>query len=83
MQVVLGGDEAIVLYDLLSRWIDGEGATPDDSCFEDASECAVLHELLARLEKDLAAPFEPDYLEIVAQARARLAARWDGKNLRD
>ena len=82
-QIHLSSDEAIVLFELLSRWTDDKGAaTPGRGCFESRAECAVLHGILAHLEKQLVAPFREDYPETVDGARARLAQGWDGATLR-
>lgn len=83
-EIRLAPDEAIVLFDLLSRWIDGKDAAtaPPSDCFQSPAECVVLHSLLAGLEKQLVAPFRADYADAVEQARARLALDWDGTTLR-
>jgi hypothetical protein len=82
-QIGLSSDEAIVLFDLLSRWIDESNApTPGSDCFAGPAECVVLHGLLASLEKQLVAPFSADYAEAVERAHARLGRGWFGKTLR-
>ncbi|WP_294124090.1 hypothetical protein [Sphingomonas sp.] len=82
-EIRLTPDEAIVLFDLLSRWSgSGDDDTPKDTCFENTAECAVLHGLLGELEKQLVAPFKPNYGEMVDAARGRLAGNWDGATLR-
>ena len=71
----LSEDEAIVLFDLLSRWSEaGHKLLPD--AFESPAERAVLDQLLAHLEKQLVVPFKPEYREIVEGARRRLVERW-------
>ncbi|WP_066593824.1 hypothetical protein [Sphingomonas pruni] len=77
-------DEAIVLFDLLTRWSaeTGAGDTPASSCFESTAEGAVLNGLLCDLEKQLVAPFTADYARIVEAARGRLASQWDYPTLR-
>ena len=83
VQVSLAPEEALVLFDLLSRWTDDkDAATPSSDCFESPAECAVLHNVLATLEKRLAAPFRADYAELVESARARMAQGWEGTTLR-
>jgi hypothetical protein len=57
-------------------------AAPSGDCFESPAECAVLHNILATLEKQLAAPFRADYPDLVERARARLAQHWHGTTLR-
>ncbi|MCY1324521.1 hypothetical protein D9M69_99700 [compost metagenome] len=56
--------------------------TPGAECFESTAECAVLHGLLADLEKQLVAPFRADYADVVKEARLRLEASWDYADLR-
>ena len=67
MQIDLTSDEALVLFDLLSRWDDSER-------FEvgDPAERRVLWNLLAELERRLAEPFAPDYASLLDAARARV-----------
>ncbi|MDZ5452301.1 hypothetical protein [Labrys sp. ZIDIC5] len=78
VKISLDANEAIVLFELLSRWCDPKtDATPAGACFRSTAECAVLLGLLGSLEGQLAAPFKPDYEEIVAQARRRLEPLWD------
>lgn len=75
--VHLSSDEAVVLFELLSRWSSAdEGPAPAKDCFESTAECAVLHSVLADLERQLGAPFKTDYEEIVKEARQRLAPGW-------
>ena len=78
VEIGLDANEAIVLFELLSRWCDPKtDATPAGSCFESTAECAVLHRLLGSLEEKLAAPFKHNYAESLAQARSRLQHDWD------
>jgi hypothetical protein len=82
-QVPLSQDEAIVLFELLSRWFeDDDAARPGVDSFESPAECAVLAGVLASLEKQLVAPFRDDYAKTVEAARERLAEGWDGTALR-
>jgi hypothetical protein len=74
---------SIVLFELLTRWCEeGNAPTPDASCFESTAEQAVLRELLADLEKQLVAPFRPDYGSLLDKARNRLKGAWDYTTLR-
>ena len=68
-------DEALVLFELLSRWSDGKGRgkTPSPECFVSTAEPVVLNKLLAYLERQLVAPFKKDYDRILKQPRDRLA----------
>lgn len=80
--VRLNSDEAIVLFELLSRWSNAKGgATPSSECFESTAECAVLNSILAELERQLVAPFESNYEDTVRDARTRLAPEWDYSTL--
>ena len=73
----LSGDEAAVLFELLSRWSSARSLGPPAECFESSAECAVLHSVLGELERQLVEPFEGNYDRIVGEARERLASRWD------
>ncbi|MEZ0242445.1 MAG: hypothetical protein ACAH11_03660 [Sphingomonas sp.] len=68
--IALDADHALVLFDLLARWID-EGETPPAS-FESPAEYGVLDALFGQLESQLAAPFRHDYAALLDAARARL-----------
>lgn len=81
--VRFSSDEAIVLFELLSRWTnDRAREAPSDTCFVSSSECAVLHGLLSNLERELVVLFDTDYANTVAGARERLSPYWDGRSLR-
>jgi hypothetical protein len=73
----LDSNEAIVLFELLSRWADKDQHSPDEKCFQAGAEGGVLLGVLASLEKQLAAPFLPNYDEILQEARTALAHLWD------
>ena len=78
VEIRFDASEAAVLFELLSRWCDPKTTrTPDNLCFESTAECAVLNGLLVDLEKQLVAPFKPEYKQILADARRSLAERWD------
>ncbi len=80
----LDADEALVLFELLSRWSDdaGRGDTPSAACFESPAECAVLNTLCCLLERRLAAPFSADYSAMLAAARERFQPGWRYSTLR-
>lgn len=63
----LTADEALVLFEWLSRFNQNE-----DVVFEDAAEQRVLFDLESKLESSLLAPLEPNYNELLAQARSRV-----------
>ena len=74
----LDRNEAVVLFELLSRWAAPKNsATPTAECFESTAEGAVLLGLLAELEKQLVAPFKSDYRQILEKARSALERRWE------
>ena len=61
------GDEALVLFELLSRF-------DDDSVLavQDQAEERALWNLHGLLQKQLVEPFDPDYKALLAAARDRL-----------
>ena len=70
----LDHDAAIVIFELLSRHSEGEGASLGLS---PADQCA-LDQLLGGLERKLVEPFAPNYRETVERARASLLQRFGG-----
>ena len=83
LQIRLSLDEALVLFDLLSRWCEeGRAPTPEASCFESTAELAVLRGVLAYLETQLAAPFKADYADLVKESRNCLKGSWEYPTLR-
>ena len=60
----LSREEALVLFDWLSRFNKAEHHT-----FEDQAEQRVLWDMEAMLESTLVEPFESNYGELIAQAR--------------
>lgn len=84
ISIELNEDEALVLFALLSRWIDDpEAPTPGPAHFKSPGECAALQGLLCELERKLSAPLQKDFARRLAAARERLATHWDGETLRD
>ena len=80
ISVSLNSDEAIVLFELLSRWINDNRAPTADKSFEHSSELATLQNVLTSLESQLAAPFRQDYKLILHQSRERVSSsRPDGE----
>jgi len=67
IRLALSHDEALVLFELLSRFSDSDQLT-----VEGKAEALALLRLLAQLEKLLVTPFSPDYNEWLEQARERL-----------
>ena len=68
--VVLDADAAIVLFEVLHRWED-----EDLDLQLLPGEQTALWALSAALERLLVEPFDPNYADIVQQARERLFAR--------
>jgi hypothetical protein len=69
--VALDADEALVLFEFLSRWShDGKPLE-----IADASEVATLDGILCQLEKQLVDPFRADYAERLEKARAVVRRR--------
>jgi hypothetical protein len=64
----LSKDEALVLFELLSRFSAEERLEVKDRVEEQA-----LWNLECLLEKELAEPFSPDYAKIIEEAKSRLA----------
>ena len=60
-------DEAIVLFELASRFTD-----TDELSIQDRAEESVLWSICARLEKVLAEPFDPNWNEILQHARDKV-----------
>jgi hypothetical protein len=61
----LSRDEAIVLFELLSRYTDTGALT-----IEDQAEQRVLWDLCSMLESQLHEPISPDYDDMLERARA-------------
>ena len=67
VKIELTSDAALVLYDWLTRFNQRV-----DTDFADQAEERVLFDLEAMLEKALVAPLQPDYADLLAQARAHV-----------
>ncbi|WP_428306030.1 hypothetical protein [Lacipirellula sp.] len=63
----LTSDEALVLFEFLSRFSEN-----DTLAIEDQAEERVLWKLLGLLEERLAEPFDPEWAAIISAARNRL-----------
>jgi uncharacterized membrane protein YfbV (UPF0208 family) len=64
--LVLTPAEALVLFELLSRWAETDAACVP---LDHQAEYRVLWDILARLESTLAEPFMPDYQDWLDRAR--------------
>ncbi len=69
IQISLSNNEAIVLFEFLSRFSDKESLR-----IEDQSEERILWDIQCELEKKLVEPFSENYLQLLEEAR---------KNVRD
>jgi hypothetical protein len=66
VSVQFSAEEALVLFEWLSRSEDGEALAPT---FIDEAEQKVLWLLQAQLERSLVALFAPNYEKLLANAR--------------
>lgn len=66
--IKLSKDEALVLFDFLSRINDKELK----EIFEDQAEQKALWILEGHLEKQLVEPFKPEYEDIISEARNKI-----------
>jgi hypothetical protein len=65
IKFTLSQDEALVLFEFLSRFSDDNALR-----IEDPAEARVLWDLCCLLEEQLAEPFREDYAELLERARA-------------
>jgi len=68
LNIKLSKDEALILFDFLSRFSEKE----IEGVFQDQSEQKVLWIIEGQLEKVLVEPFMPDYSEIILKARDKI-----------
>ena len=71
VSLALTQDEALVLFELLSRYDDTESLSTEDN-----SEVLALWRLHGTLQKVLVTPFLPDYAERLEAARERLRVQY-------
>ena len=78
-QIERTSDEALVLFELLERFSDTENKSTSPRTLtlelEHPSERAVIWGLTGALERELAEPFDPEYLRLLSEARERLALK--------
>jgi len=72
--IVLSHDEALVLFDWLSR-CDRNGGLAG---FDDDAEPAVLANMLCSLESELTEPFDPEWNVLLQRARDKVSQPEDG-----
>lgn len=68
--ITLTSDEALVLFELLHRWEDADQV----SASHHQAKQVALWNLSALLERELGAPSDAEYGDLVAAARDRLAS---------
>ena len=66
--IKLTKDEALVLFELLSRFSEND----NKEIFLDAAEEKALWVIEEQLEKILVEPFKPNYQDIIQEARNRI-----------
>lgn len=67
VQITLTADEAIVLFEFLSRYSD-----TDELKIVDQAEQRALWNLCCIFEKKSVVPFNVEYAQVLSEARARL-----------
>ena len=72
VSIALSADEAIVLFEILAREIDGNNGSRLRPFTSHEGELWALNGLHSLLEKELVEPFSKDYSEQLSQARERL-----------
>jgi hypothetical protein len=76
--IVLDRAVALVLFEFLSRTTDEEGGEPLTPALADPAELPALWALMAALEEVMTEPLDDDYRALLAEARAKVAAKWSG-----
>ena len=71
IEIKLRQDEALVLFEFLSRFDDNK-----ELLILDMAEEKALWAIHGALEKTLAEPFDPEYYELLAKARDSVKERW-------
>ena len=71
--IKLNEDEAIVLFEYFNRFDD-----TDSLAFEHEAEYLALLKLSGQIDKTTSAMFNPNYKELLEQARSRIAKGFEG-----
>ena len=66
--IKLSRDEALVLFEFISRF----NQLDQDEIFQDQAEQKLMWLIETQLEKILVEPFQPDYKEIIQEARNKV-----------
>ncbi|RFF50840.1 hypothetical protein D0A35_07810 [Xanthomonas campestris] len=72
-QLTLSQDEALVLFELFSRFAD-----TGQLALRHTAEFVALSRISGQLDKSLVQPFSADYSLLLAQAQSRVAAGYQG-----
>jgi hypothetical protein len=73
LAIVVTKDEALVLFEILSRYGErAPGHSDKTLTVLDSAERQALWNLLCCIERELVAPFAPDYAALLAGAKAKL-----------
>jgi len=67
VHLALTADEALVLFEFVSRFTDS-----DQLAIADQAEASALWKLCGQLEKVLTEPFSPRYADLLTKARERV-----------
>ena len=71
--IAISHDEALVLFELFSRFEENNQLT-----LEHNSEYVALSRIAAQIDRSLVEPFSPDYPLLLHQAKSRVAAGYEG-----
>lgn len=71
VELVLSGDEALVLFDWLARF----NKNSNDAVVSDPAEAQVLWDLECSLERVLVSPLKENYEEVLQRARRKVRDR--------
>lgn len=71
--IQLSSDEALVLFGMLYRWFEDGETTPVASFEHDAETTVLSDKVLAQLQKQLVAPFDPNYDKLLEKARQNVS----------
>jgi len=73
VSIHLSKDEALVLFELLSRFQE-----TDNLCLKNNAEFVALSRVSGQLDKALLEPFMANYTALLAAAQARVAEGFEG-----
>jgi hypothetical protein len=79
LSIKIGKQEALVLFDLLGRWLDDQNGKEISAQTVDDSEIWALNGIYGSLQSILVEPFQDDYSNIVKSAREKVRAANGGE----